>query len=44
MQTCFTTTLAISYFILFITGLGTELEKNTGQVTSFSKIISLSHC
>lgn len=44
MQTCFTTTLAISYFILFIAGLDTELEKNIGEVKSFSKIISLLHC
>lgn len=41
MQTCFTITLAISYFILFITSLDKELEKNTGEVKSFSKIISL---
>lgn len=41
MQTCFTTTLTISYFILFITALDKELEKNTGEVKSFSKIITL---
>lgn len=44
METCFTTTLTISYFILFITGLDTELEKNTGKIKSFSKIISRLHC
>lgn len=43
MQTCFTTTLSISYFILFITGLDKELQKNTEEVKSFSKIISLLH-
>lgn len=44
MQTCFTTAPAISYFIIFITGLDKELEKNTGKVKSFSKIIRLLHC
>lgn len=44
METCFTSTPTISCFVLFIICLDTELEKNTGKVKSFSKIISLLHC